>query len=152
MTKAEKKTLTKIEVIDLYNGINHISSLNRESGFPVYDFGFEVNRCLARTFKLLKEDVTTLAEEQEPLDKEDKDLRRQRDEALKDAKDGERTRIEDQFDADWKTWRKKKQTWHKETLEVSVVPFKWASVKYKGVAPTPEVLSWLEPLITEDDK
>jgi len=151
--KSEKKTLTKLEVIEIANGIGHISGLNKETGFPVYDLGPLVHAALGRTQRHLKGVMETLAEEQKPHDERQRDIATERDEALKKLNgEANRSEVEKPFQERFEEARKLRAAWHKEPTEVSLFPFKWSDIRNKGLTPTPEILAYLEPLIIYDDK
>lgn len=147
MKKSEVVTLKKSEVIELNNGIAHISNLNKETGFPVYDLGYEVHTSLARTHKKLGPFMEKLAEEQREESEAHREIRKRQDEATAGLSGSAKEAKEEEFKPEFDEWREKQKARLAEPLEVAIYKFKWADVKYKGITPPPDVIGCLDPMI-----
>ena len=147
MKKSEVVTLKKSEVIDLNNGIAHISNLNKDTGFPVYDLGYEVHTCLARTFKKLAPAMEQLIEEQREEADAHKEIKKRQDEATAGLSGPAKEAKEEEFKPEFEAWRQKQKARLAEPIELAVYKFRWADVKYKGITPPPDVIGCMEPII-----
>lgn len=146
--KLETKTLSKLEIIDLNNGINRIAEVNRESLVPVYDLGYEVNEALGRTLKMLRAPIQQIIEEQKPFDEEEKELSEQLKSLEGQGKEDKRKELKPKFD----DLLKRRKAWLEETMEVKLYTFKKDGMKYRGICPPPDVIMFIDPCVIWPDE
>ena len=107
--------------MELRWAINQLSNLNKETGFQVYDLGFPAHLAMSRTLAILKPVMAKIEEHQQEL---------------MPTWETNPASVKDEW-----------STYLGVEVELDLPKFKIAEVKCGGMAPSPEILALLSPIM-----
>jgi hypothetical protein len=135
--------LSNLQLLELQTAIQHISQVNKDSGFPIYDLGYKFNMAMAMAITKIKTPIAVFD------GKANKTKMRQEAPALRAIIQDKTAPPEKQVAAaariaviepEW-------QALLAETVEVELPsPMAASEIQCKGMTPTPEILAMLTPL------
>jgi len=133
--------ITNLQLLELQRAIQHLSQVNKDGGFPIYDLGYKFNMAMAMAMLKMKVPLETFEGKAAKM--------RQEIAALRAAADNEKSPPEKRDDALARTavveveWR----ALLAETVDVDLpTPVSGSDIQCKGMTPTPEILAMLSPL------